>query len=61
MKRCDAHHDGHDCAERGACTRAMIAMCERTTDAPAKRAHTDDVIADVAYSIDPTTWKAKYA
>ena len=27
--RCDAIHDGHDCAEPGACRRAVAAMCAR--------------------------------
>ena len=26
---CDAHHDGHDCRQPGACSRALVAMCER--------------------------------
>lgn len=62
MTRCDAAHDGHDCATPGACTRAVVAMCERVTaaSAPPKRV-TSIPDPELTYSLDPITWKAKYA
>ena len=34
MNRCDAHHDGHDCATPGACRTALLALCDRIANRP---------------------------